>query len=47
MGEAAAIVVGLAYLMVAGGNWASGLAALVVAMGIVAAMLKRARFATH
>jgi len=47
VGEAAAIVVGLAYLMVAGGNWASGLAALVVAMGIVAAMLTRARFATH
>jgi hypothetical protein len=47
VGEAAAIVVGLAYLMVAGGNWASGLAALVVAMGIVAAMLTRSRFATH
>jgi hypothetical protein len=47
VGEAVAIVVGLAYLMVAGGNWASGLAALVVAMGIVAAMLTRARFATH
>ena len=47
VGEAAAIVVALAYLMVAGGDWASGLAALIVAMGIVAAMLTRSRFATH
>jgi hypothetical protein len=47
VGEAAAIVVGLAYLMVAGGDWASGLAALIVAMGIVAAMLTRSRFATR
>ena len=47
VGEAAAIVVALAYLMVAGGDWASGLAGLIVAMGIVAAMLTRSRFATH
>ena len=47
VGEAAAIVVSLAYLMVAGSDWASGLAGLIVAMGIVAAMLTRSRFATH
>ena len=47
VGEAAAIVVALAYLVVAGGDWASGLAALIVAMGIVAAMLTRSWFATR
>jgi uncharacterized membrane protein len=47
VGEAAAIVVALAYLVVAGGDWAGGLAAIIVAMGIVAAMLTRSRFATR
>ena len=47
VGEAAAIVVALAYLVVAGGDLAGGLAAIIVAMGIVAAMLTRSRFATR
>lgn len=47
VGETAAIVVALAYLVVAGGDWAGGLAAIIVAMGIVAAMLMRSRFATR